>query len=168
MNHRRTGSVRRFRGIRVGGIVLLAGGALWAGVAFAQSGPPQPTFYWPYGVVQANGANLSPAVQPVIAFVNGKVCGSGMTQVATAGTNTPASDVGKTVYVLEVAADGSAPGERVGCGKAGSGVTLYFPESGLALPSGIFKQGPERLDVAIAKALVNQRALPALADDGTY
>ena len=168
MNHGRPDRAVTFRSIRVGGIALLAGGALWAGVAFAQTGPPQPNFYLPYGIVQMDGENLTPDVQPVIAFVNGIACGSGMTKVATAGANTPASDVGKTVFVLEVMADGSNGGERPGCGKAGSVVTFYFPASGVASPGGVFKQGPERLDVSIVKALVTAQAIPALAGDGTY
>ena len=92
--------------------------------------PPQPDFFWPYGRVQVGRANLAPSEQPVVALIGGIVCGSATTRIATPGPDTPAEDAGKTVYVVDVLADGSGPGQRPGCGHVGSPVTLYFPGSG--------------------------------------
>lgn len=137
------------------------------GLRVAAQTPPAPTFYWPYGKVQVGGANLVPAVQPVIAFVNGKACGSGSTTVATAADGTPAGDVGKTVYVIDVFADGSATGERRGCGHAGDVVTLYFPLTGIAAQQPLFKQGHQRVDLDIAAQTSFSLQAPMMAADGT-
>ncbi|MBA4181617.1 MAG: hypothetical protein C0506_13585 [Anaerolinea sp.] len=143
---------------------VVAGGAPGAS---AQT-PPAPSFYWPYGIVQIAGTNLTPPAQPVIAFVNGKACGSGATTVAAAAEGTPAGDVGKTVYVIDVLADGAATGERPGCGRAGDPVTLYFPQSGVAAQQPLFKQGGQRVDLDITVQTGFRAALPALAADGSY
>ena len=130
--------------------------------------PPAPTFYWPYGTVQVAGANLTPAIQPVLAFVNGRACGSDVTRIATAVEGTPAGDVGKTVYVIDVLADGSATGERAGCGHAGDPVMLYFPQTGIALQQPQFKQGGQRVNLDITIQMGFHARLPAMATDGSY
>lgn len=117
---------RRKRHLAVG--VLASSFLAFAVVsAVSAAGPPQPDFAWPYGKVQQDGANITPGVQRVIALVNGKACGEGMTLVAQAGPGVPAGDVGKTVYVVDVLADGTSPGQRVGCGHPGDIISLYFP-----------------------------------------
>lgn len=133
---------------------------------FAQQ-PPAPTFFWPYGKVQVAGTNLTPAVQPVIAFVNGRACGDDMTLVATAAPGTPAGDVGKTVYTINVLADGSGSGERAGCGHAGDSVLLYFPLTGMAVQQPAFHQGPQRADVDIVQTMSYRLQAPMMAADGT-
>jgi hypothetical protein len=107
---------------RAGFVIGAAVAAVALLPATAQT-PPFPDFFYPYGQAQSAGANLDPAVQPVLAFVNGTLCGSAMTQVATEG-----ADAGKTVYVVNVLHDGTGPGQRPGCGHAGDPVTLYFPQ----------------------------------------
>ena len=84
--------------------------------------PPFPDFFYPYGRALVGGQNLSPEVQPVLAFVNGNLCGSAMTKLAT-----EEADAGKTVYVVNVLHDGAGAGQRPGCGHPGDPVTLYFP-----------------------------------------
>lgn len=147
----------------LGGVVLLASAV--AGPASAQA-PGPPDFYWPYGIVQADGTNLVPAVQPVHAFVNGKLCGEGMTLIATAGDNTPAGDVGKTVYKIDVLADGARIDQRPGCGSEGDEVTLYFPElRRFASQRPDFHQGGERLDLTLAPGLQYRAIAPLTARD---
>ena len=154
---------RKAKAAFLGGAVLLLT-AVAAPAAAQAPGPPD--FYWPYGIVQADGGNLSPAVQPVYAFVNGIRCGEGVTLVATAGANVPAGDVGKTVYKIDVLADGSRVDQRPGCGEAGDEVTLYFPAMRrFAVQSPTFKQGGERLDLTLAGALQYRVITPQTSRD---
>ncbi len=133
-------------------VSFVLGGAFIAS-AFAQA-PTAPDFFWPYGKVLIGGANLDPVVQPVVAFVNGNACGSGETLVATAAEGTPADDVGKTVYVLDVLADGTSVGQRPGCGHPGDAVTLYFPAShSVASQQPTFVPGGQRVDLDLGTNL---------------
>ena len=155
-----TPGVRRLVAVILGAGIV----ALLAAIPATADAPPQPTFFWPYGKALSGGSNLVPAVQPVIAFVNGIACGSDTTLVATPGEGTPASDVGKTVYAIDVAADGTAVGERAGCGHAGDPVMLYFPQSGMAVQQPSFHQGPQRADLDLVPMGFRLRA-PMLASD---
>lgn len=66
----------------------------------------------------------------MVVFVNGVECGWTTTKVAVPGPGTPADDVGKTVYVVDVLADGgNGGGSKPGCGRPGDLVTFYFPQS---------------------------------------
>ena len=113
------------------------------------------------------GANLDPAEQQVIALVNGKACGESTTFVAEAGEGVPAADVGKTVYVVNVLADGPDAGQRSGCGVAGALITLYFPVSHrIALQQPQFVVGGQRADVELGPELAFRMPLPMLAGDG--
>jgi hypothetical protein len=137
-----------------------------AGVASAQS-PPLPDFYWPYGQVQLDGENITPPVQPVIAFVRGTACGEAESLVATASADTPAEDVGKTVYVVNIRADGSGPGQQPGCGRNGDAVMLYFPTLvRFANETLLFQQGEERVDLSLGPAMPTRLPLPFVSDDG--
>lgn len=140
--------------------------ALGGGIAFAAD-PPQPDFFWPYGRVQADGANIVPEQQTVIALVNGKACGEGETLVAQAGPGVPAGDVGKTVYVVDVLADGPGSGHRPGCGFPGAPVLLYFAGAHrLALQQPVFIVGGQRFDVDLGPELSYRLQGPMLASDG--
>lgn len=146
-------------------VVALAS-ALWVGLGAAQA-QPQPDFFWPHGVVQAGGANIDPTVQPVIAFVRGTSCGSSTTKLATAGPDVPAADVGKTVYVVDVLADGSGAGQRAGCGRAGDPVTFWFPQiRRMAVQEPVFKVGQARADLDASRSLGERRVLPQVSTDG--
>ena len=150
-------------------IPVLASLLLGAGVvsyAGAQD-PPEPDFFWPYGTVQVDGANVEPAEQQVVAIVNGVACGESMTFVAAPGPGVPAGDVGKTVYVVDVHADGVGAGQRVGCGSAGDAVALYFPElRRLALQQPVFVVGGQRVDLALGAELGFRLQGPMVASDG--
>lgn len=139
--------------------------AVFQGVRAAD--PPQPDFFWPYGKVQLDGANVAPVNQRVIGIVNGRACGESTTLVAQAGAGVPAGDVGKTVYVIDILADGTNSGQRTGCGRTGDAVSLYFP--GLhrfALQQATFLPGSARFDVDLGDELPFRLQGPMLANDG--
>lgn len=167
MELERRGSARRrwlVAGVLAAALVFVRGGDIPAG---AQDPPAPPLFAWPYGTVQADGGNLDPAVQPVIALVNGRACGDALTQVAAPGPNTPASDVGKTVYVVDVLPDGTRPGERPGCGAPGMAIRLWFPVAGrFALQEPVFAPGGQRVDVELGPVVPFRMAAPLVASDG--
>ena len=153
---------------RIPASLILAAAALWLVREARAVDPPRPDFFWPYGIVQLDGANLSPAEQPVVAFVGGTACGSAMTKVALAGQDVPAGDVGKTVYVVDVLADGAGRGQRAGCGRVGQPVTLYFPASGrIASFHPTFQVGGLRVDVALTQVLGERRMAVQVSADGT-
>lgn len=157
----------RSRRSALGLLFSLLLGAAAVSTALADS-PPVPDFFFPYGKVQMNGANLNPAIQPVIAFANGKACGDSQTLVATADPNTPADDVGKTVYVVDVLADGTALGQRPKCGHPGDAVTLYFPVAhAIGNQTPTFQQGGERVDLDLTTNLSNRLTTPQVAIDGS-
>lgn len=136
------------------------------GLAGAQS-PPQPDFFWPYGTVLQSGANIAPAQQPLIALVRGQACGFTETLVATAQPGNPPGDVGKTVYAVDVLADGAGAGQRPGCGRLGDPVTFYLPQIGrVASQQPLFQQGEQRVDLSAAIALGERLVIPVVSDDG--
>ena len=155
------------RGIATALVAFLVLVVAPARVAFADS-PPAPDFYWPYGKVQIFGGNLSPSAQPAIAFVNGKACGTAQVIVAPPAEGTPIGDVGRTVYVIDVLADGTGIGQRPGCGRPGDPVTLYFPKSGIAVQQPPFKQGGQRIDLDIGVRTIYRLQAPLMAADGSY
>ncbi len=151
-------------GLLTAALLLLGGGEAPAG---ALEPPAPPLFAWPYGTVQAEGGNIDPAVQPIIALVNGRACGEAMTQVAVAGPGTPASDVGKTVYVVDVLADGARPGERPGCGAPGLAIRFWFPVAGrFAQQEAVYAPGGQRVDLELGPVLPFRMAAPLVAADG--
>lgn len=131
--------------------------------------PPSPDFFWPYGKALVSGTNLSPAVQTVIGLANGRACGVDQTLIAQAGTGTPADDVGKTVYVVNILADGTAAGQKIGCGKPGDPVIMYFPESHrVGSPQTVFQQGGLRVDLDLSTELSFRLNFPLASGDGVY
>lgn len=158
--------VRRRRAMAglLGGVLLAAG---IVGAAHAAD-PPAPDFFWPYGRALVGGQNISPVSQTVIAFVNGRQCGQATTLVAQPADGTPPGDVNRTVYVVDVLADGAGAGQLPGCGHAGDPVTLYFSGSKrVALQQPIFKQGGERWDLDLGPELSFQVSAAMLAGDGS-
>ncbi len=149
-----------------GGLLVLLLAAFSLREAQAQ-GPPQPDFFWPYGTVLFDGGNIDPAIQPVLAIVNGKVCGQATTMIAGPGAGVPASDVGRTVYVVDVLAAGSNAGQMPGCGTPGAPVTLYFPQAQrVALEQPAFQQGGHRVNLNLGPALIYRLQTPMVANDG--
>lgn len=148
------------------GLLVLFCALLWARGAAAQT-PPQPDFFWPYGTVSLDGGNIDPAIQPVIGMVNGRVCGQGLTTIAQAGPGVPPSDVGRTVYVLDVVASGTNTGQLPGCGTPAAPVTLYFPQAQrVAFEQPPFQQGGHRYDLNLGPALIFRLQGPMVANDG--
>ena len=98
------------------------------GVAFSVDPPPSPPdFTTVFGPVQVDGQNIVPSEQMVMAFVNGRSCGTDSTKVASDDpSNEP--DIGKTVYAVSVLADGSGFSQALGCGTNGDTVSFYFPD----------------------------------------
>lgn len=140
-----------------------AGGVIPLVTAFA-SDPPLPTELRLYGTVNVGGANLDPAAQPVIALIGGLPCGAGTTFL-----NGPAEpdDPGKTVYVIDVAADGTRANEVRGCGLPGTPVRLYFPASGQFSPvTASFASGIARFNVTLGAFPVSVGARAALLARG--
>jgi hypothetical protein len=161
-------SLPRGRSLRaLGGVLVLASLALGANIALGQN-PPQPDFFWPYGIVELDGSNIEPAQQTVIGLVNGRACGEATTLVATAGPGVPAGDAGNTVYVVDVLADGRNAGQRPGCGHPGDEVLLYFAGSHrLAAQDAFFAAGGQRFDVELGPELSFRLTTPVLASDGS-
>ena len=154
--------------VRVAVLVLVSAFLALAAIPLAGAAdPPQPDFFWPYGRVQLDGANIEPAEQTVIGIVNGIACGEATTLVATEGPGVPAGDVGKSVYVVDVLAEGTSAGHRAGCGRAGDSVLLYFAESHrIAQQVPLFAAGGLRVDVDLGSELVHRLRGPMLASDG--
>lgn len=159
-------SVRRTRRLAIPVLALLLLGLGAVSFAAAQD-PPQPDFFWPYGTVQLAGENIQPSQQRVIGLANGRACGESTTLVAMAGPGVAAGDVGKTVYVVEILAEGAGAGHRPGCGRPGEPVMLYFPESRrLAQQQPSFVVGGQRVDVELGPELSYRLQGPMLASDG--
>jgi hypothetical protein len=150
-------------------LALAAFAALAALSAVAADSPPIPDFFWPYGKALVNGANLVPAQQTVVGIVNNRACGVDKTLVATASPGTPADDVGKTVYVVNILADGTASGQQKGCGHPGDPVIIYFPESHrVGFPQATFQQGGQRVDLNLGPELSFRQLVPLASSDGIY
>jgi hypothetical protein len=115
------------------------------------------------------GENIVPETQPIVAFVNGVSCGGSpaMTSVATDGDDVPEEDVGRTVYVIDVLANGTNTYERPGCGQPGLPITLYFPAIGrMSTQQPLFQSGPTRADLELDVVLSQRAGIPQLAADG--
>jgi len=120
-----------------------------------------------YGSVQQDGANISPEQQPVVAIIRGGACGAATTLLAPAGSETPPEDVGKTVYAIDILADGSGPGQRAGCGQSGDQVLFYFPVAGrLATQTAVFQPGVDRLNLDLGAPLTTRLTVQSVSDDG--
>ena len=160
--------IPRRRSLRaLAGVLVLASVAFGASSAFGQN-PPQPDFFWPYGTVQLGGSNIEPQQQTVIGVINGRACGEATTLVAGAGPGVPVGDAGKTVYVVDVLADGTNGGQRTGCGRPGDPVLLYFVGSHrLATQQAFFSAGGQRLDVELGPEMFFRLTTPVLASDGS-
>ena len=155
--------------------LLVATAALLTLVVFArgsteaQSPPPIPDFTTAFGQVQLDGANISPSVQTVIAFMNGHSCGWGTTQVASNNPDNPPGDVGKTVYVVDARAAGTGPGQLPDCGSTNDSISFYLPEIGrLALEQTAFKAaaGFVRVDLSLGAPLSHRLSAQLTASDG--
>lgn len=143
------------------------GAALCVSVAAQGLPPGPPDYFWPYGRVSVDGADVAPAQQPVVGIVRGRVCGIGETLVATAGPNVPPGDVGRTVYRVDILADGTRADQRPGCGRPGDPVMLYFPAlRRFAVQQPTFVAGGQRVDLELGPVLPHRVINPMAAKDG--
>lgn len=153
------------RDVKAGMLVLALAAAFVAGPVLAAD-PPRPDFFWPYGRVTVDGVNAEPSVQTVIALVDGKACGEATTRVAVEGVGVPTGDIGATVYVVDVLADGAGAGQRTGCGRAGATVMLYFAGSRrIAMQEPAFVAGGQRVDVELGPELAFRVTGPMVAGE---
>lgn len=145
-------------------VVLAAAAAALGLVAGHADGPPATDYARFYGRVLADNTDLQPQTQPVIALVRGAACGDGLTKAATE----PPADAGKTVYTLQVLADGANAGQRPGCGREGDPVTFYLPAIGrIALERPPFRGNQAaRADLTLTMRLPNRMTVPMAAGDG--
>ncbi|MFQ5380213.1 MAG: hypothetical protein ACE5EF_01135 [Dehalococcoidia bacterium] len=132
--------------------------------ATAIADPPIPTELRLFGSVLVDGSNVEPRGQPLLAIVNGRVCGE--TTIFLNPEGEPV-DGGLTVYVLTVAAAGSGANEHEGCGEDGDPITLYLPGKGLLASSPVaFSSGWARADLSLTTGpQLARNLLPLIATD---
>ena len=167
---------RGFRPARWGAAVAAAValmGVLAHGAGAQNPVPGPPDDNYVYGQVLAGGANITPAEQTIIAFVNGIACGWDQTRVATDHPDNPPADVGKTVYAVAVRGDGTGPAQKPGCGKGGDLIRFYLPEiRKFATQTAVFTTGDptstnKRADLSMDIDLANALTIPLIASDKT-
>jgi hypothetical protein len=119
------------------------------GIANAQPSPPA-SFA---GIVKLDGQSV-PDGTPILALVNGNLCGEGSREPGQKGTWTVHGDLddlgaraGDSIYIVDVVSDSQTPG----CGTEGATVT--FEVGGrLANEQGPWKAGFNRLDLTVGQA----------------
>ena len=135
-----------------------------SGIAKAQPSPPA-SFA---GIVKLDGQSV-PDGTPVLALVNGNLCGEGSRRPGEKGTLTTDRDLanlgahtGDSIYIVEVVSDSQTPG----CGTEGATVT--FEVGGrLANEQGLWKAGfnPLNLTVGQAPATTPEGQTPTAVED---
>lgn len=129
--------------------LLLMTSSLRISVAQAQPSPPA-TFA---GTVKVDGETV-PDGTPVLALVNGKLCGESSREPGQNGTWTVDKDIadlgmhaGDSIYIVDVASDSQTPG----CGTEGA--TVAFQVAGQpAREKGLWKAGFTALSLTVAQA----------------
>ena len=140
--------------------------------------PAFPLFTTVYGSALADGENLDPREQPLVAFVNGRACGWSATRHAPddAGESDPTPDdegesepgPGRTVYAVDARSDGDGLYQLPGCGAAGDAVLFYLPVGGRMAEERARFGGDEavRADLSFDVRLSWRLRAPQLANDG--
>lgn len=141
--------------------------------------PAFPLFTTVYGSALADGENLDPREQPLVAFVNGRACGWSATRHAPpddAGESDPMPDdegesdpgPGRTVYAVDARSDGDGLYQLPGCGAAGDAVLFYLPVGGRMAEERARFGGDEavRADLSFDVRLSWRLRAPQLANDG--
>lgn len=144
--------------------------------------PAFPLFTTVYGSALADGENLDPREQPLVAFVNGRVCGWSATRHAPddEGASDPTPDdesarddesdpgPGRTVYAVDARSDGDGLYQLPGCGAAGDAVLFYLPVGGRMAEERARFGGDEavRADLSFDVRLSWRLRAPQLANDG--
>jgi hypothetical protein len=147
-------------------LVALLGLLAFRGVASGTVPPTPPDFSTVFGPVQLDGQNLQTSEQTLIAMVNGQACGHTATQVASDDpSNEP--DIGKTVFAVNVMANGSGFSQVPGCGTNGDIIHFYLPEEHrLATETSVFSGvGFQRQELTLDAELVNRLPVPLVTAD---
>ena len=161
-------------------LLAVAAAVALAAIPSRAQPPAFPRFTTVYGSALADGENLDPREQPLVAFVNGRACGWSATRLAPAdeGMSDPgparddegASDPapGRTVYAVDARSDGDGLYQIPGCGAAGDAVLFYLPEGGrMAVERARFGgDGAVRADLSFDVRLSWRLRAPQLANDG--
>ena len=148
-------------------LVAIAGVATFRGVVSGQvPPPPPPDFTTIFGPVQLDGQNIVPNDHLIIAMVNGRGCGYDTTKVA-ADDPSNAPDIGKTVFAINVLADGTGSSQALGCGVPGDRIYFYFPDlRRFATETAQFVGiGFERTPLTLSEELTNRIYLPLVVKD---
>lgn len=159
-------------------LLAVAAAVALAAIPSRAQPPAFPRFTTVYGSALADGENLDPREQPLVAFVNGRACGWSATRHAPAdeGASGSARDdagasglaPGRTVYAVDARSDGDGLYQIPGCGAAGDAVLFYLPEGGrMAVERARFGgDGAVRADLTFDVRLSWRLRAPQLANDG--
>lgn len=158
-------------------LLAVAAAVALAAIPSRAQPPAFPRFTTVYGSALADGENLDPREQPLVAFVNGRACGWSATRLAPAdeGASDSANSEdmsdpapGRTVYAVDARSDGDGLYQIPGCGAAGDAVLFYLPEGGrMAVERARFGgDGAVRADLSFDVRLSWRLRAPQLANDG--
>lgn len=159
-------------------LAVAAAAVVVAAIPSRAQPPAFPLFTTVYGSALADGENLDPREQPLVAFVNGRACGWSATRHAPddAGASDPARDdegesepgPGRTVYAVDARSDGDGLYQIPGCGAAGDAVLFYLPVGGRMAEERARFGGDEavRADLSFDVRLSWRLRAPQLANDG--
>jgi hypothetical protein len=121
-----------------------------SGIAKAQPSPPA-SFA---GTVKLDDGQSVPDGTPVLALVNGNLCGEGSREPGQKGTWTLDRDLadlgahaGDSIYIVDVVSDSQTPG----CGTEGATVTFEV-DGRPAHEQGLWKAGFNSLDLTVGQA----------------
>jgi hypothetical protein len=156
------------RELALGTLLLLMTSSLGIDVAQAQPSPPA-TFA---GTVRVDGQDV-PDGTPVLALINGKLCGESSREPGQKGTWTVDSDiadlgihVGDSIYIVDVASDSQTPG----CGTEGAIVTFQVAGQPVR-ENGLWKAGFNPLSLTVgqapAPAATPQGQAPAVSQEAS-
>lgn len=159
-------------------LAVVAAAVAVAAIPSRAQPPAFPLFTTVYGSALADGENLDPREQPLVAFVNGRACGWSATRHAPddAGASDPTDDdegtsdpgPGRTVYAVDARSDGDGLYQIPGCGAAGDAVLFYLPVGGRMAEERARFGGDEavRADLSFDVRLSWRLRAPQLANDG--
>jgi len=132
------------------------------GIRVAQAQPSPPATF--AGTVRVNGQNV-PDGTPVLALINGKLCGESSREPGQKGTWTVDQDIadlgihaGDSIYIVDVASDSQTPG----CGTEGAIVTFQVAGQ-CAGEKGLWKAGFNPLSLTVAQTAAPCPTAPAQA-----
>lgn len=154
-------------------LAVIAVAAAVAALPSRAQPPAFPEFTTVYGRALIDGENLQPPDQPLVAFINGRVCGWTSVRLVPAadGDGEDAEsdpDAGRTVYAVDARSGGDGLYQLPGCGRAGDAIRFYLPLSGrMAEEEARFGgDGAARADLSFGVDLPWRLRAPQLANEG--